>query len=56
VETTTTTDRIFREELFGPVVTVYVYKDRDAVKTLDNVINGKNHPRKTFRFNFKLIT
>ena len=40
VETSTTSDKIFTEEIFGPLVTVYVYKDKDAVKTLDNVING----------------
>jgi acyl-CoA reductase-like NAD-dependent aldehyde dehydrogenase len=40
VETSTPSDKIFREEIFGPVVTVFVYDDNDAVKTLDNVING----------------
>jgi 1-pyrroline-5-carboxylate dehydrogenase len=40
VETSTPTDKIFREEIFGPLVTIFVYKDSDAVKTLDNVING----------------
>lgn len=39
VETSTTSDKIFNEEIFGPLVSVYVYKDKDAVKTLDNVIN-----------------
>ena len=40
VETSTPTDKIFREELFGPVVTAFVYDDADAVKTLENVVNG----------------
>ena len=31
VQTTTPTDRIFQEEIFGPVVTVYVYPDKVIV-------------------------
>ena len=37
VETTTPKDRIFHEEIFGPVVTAYVYKDSDLQKTLEGV-------------------
>ena len=39
VETTSPTDKIFKEEIFGPVVTAYVYKDSDAKKILSNVPN-----------------
>ena len=28
VETTTPEDKIFKEEIFGPLLTVYVYKDK----------------------------
>jgi 1-pyrroline-5-carboxylate dehydrogenase len=37
VETSTPTDKIFREELFGPVVTAFVYKDADTKKVLHQV-------------------
>lgn len=37
VETSTPTDRIFKEELFGPVVTAYVYKDSATLDTLKRV-------------------
>merc|ERR1719278_338236 len=38
VETTTPKDKIFQEEIFGPVVTVYVYKDADAKETMQSII------------------
>jgi len=34
VQTTTPTDKIFKEEIFGPVVTVYVYPDKETMSTL----------------------
>jgi len=37
VETTTPKDPIFHEEIFGPVVTAYVYKDADCMSTLQSV-------------------
>lgn len=37
VETKSTSAPIFKEELFGPVVTVYVYKDADIASVLRNV-------------------
>ena len=37
VETSTPTDKIFHEEIFGPVVTAYVYKDADTLSTLESV-------------------
>lgn len=37
VETTSKSDKIFREELFGPVVTAYVYKDAEAKKVLSEI-------------------
>ncbi len=37
VETTSTKDKIFSEEIFGPVVTAFVYKDADLKKTVSNV-------------------
>jgi len=37
VETTTPKDKIFHEEIFGPVVTAYVYKDSDCMSTLESV-------------------
>jgi len=37
VETSTPTDKIFHEEIFGPVVTAYVYKDADTLSTLQSV-------------------
>jgi len=54
VETSTTSDKIFNEEIFGPLVSVYVYKDKDAVKTLDNVINGMI-PTASCHKNFELV-
>ena len=30
VETSTTSDRIFKEEIFGPILSAYVYKDADT--------------------------
>ena len=38
VETTSTKDKIFGNEIFGPVVTAYVYKDKDAKAMLNTVI------------------
>jgi len=38
VQTTTPEDRIFQEEIFGPLVTVYVYPDKDAKSTMKNII------------------
>jgi len=38
VQTTTPEDKIFQEEIFGPVVTVYVYKDADAKETMQSII------------------
>ncbi len=37
VETKSTSDRIFNEEIFGPVLTAYVYKDADAKAVLKAV-------------------
>ena len=31
VQTASPTDRIFQEEIFGPLVTVYVYKDKVSI-------------------------
>ena len=36
VETSSKDDRIFKEEIFGPVVTAFVYKDSEAM----NIVNG----------------
>jgi len=38
VQTTTPEDKIFQEEIFGPVVTVYVYKDAEAKETMQSII------------------
>jgi len=38
VQTTTPTDKIFQEEIFGPLVSVYVYPDKDTQSTLEDVI------------------
>ncbi len=38
VETSSTDDRIFKEEIFGPVVTAYVYKDSEAKSMLQHAI------------------
>ncbi len=37
VETKTRSARIFREEIFGPVVTAFVYPDKDAAEVLAGV-------------------
>merc|ERR1712045_44626 len=37
VQTTTPMDKIFQEEIFGPVVTVYVYPDKDCWNTLESI-------------------
>merc|ERR1711981_1033987 len=42
VETTSKDDRIFKEELFGPVVTAFVYKDADAMNMVNEI--GKDTP------------
>lgn len=42
VETTSKDAKIFKEELFGPVVTAFVYKDADAMKMVDQL--GKDTP------------
>ena len=34
VQVTTPEERIFKEEIFGPLVSVYVYKDKDCMDTL----------------------
>lgn len=34
IETSDPTDRIVREEIFGPVLTVYVYKDKNVDETM----------------------
>jgi len=39
VQTTTPKDKIFQEEIFGPVVTVYVYPDKDCKGTLESIID-----------------
>jgi 1-pyrroline-5-carboxylate dehydrogenase len=38
VQTTTPEDKCFQEEIFGPLVTVYVYKDADAKETMQSII------------------
>jgi len=38
VETNTPTDKIFGEEIFGPLVSVYVYPDSEAKETMKNII------------------
>jgi len=38
VQTTTPEEKIFQEEIFGPVVTVYVYKDAEAKETMQSII------------------
>jgi len=37
VQTTTPTEKIFQEEIFGPIVTVYVYPDKDCWSTLEAI-------------------
>jgi len=38
VQTTTPEEKIFQEEIFGPLVTVYVYPDADAKETMQSII------------------
>jgi len=38
VETKTPTDKIFQEEIFGPLVTAYVYPDSEAKQTMKDII------------------
>jgi len=38
VETTTPEDKIFQEEIFGPLLTAYVYKDAEALPTMQSII------------------
>lgn len=33
-------DKLMTEEIFGPVVTIYVYKDKDLKKAMDLVGNS----------------
>lgn len=40
VETKDPLDKIMTEEIFGPLLTVYVYKDSEVDKTVDLVINS----------------
>ena len=42
VETTDKNDKIFKEELFGPVVTAYVYKDSQAKEIVNGI--GQDTP------------
>ena len=42
VETSSKDDRIFKEEIFGPVVTAYVYPDSQAKNIVDHI--GKDTP------------
>merc|ERR1719273_2262889 len=42
VETSSKDARIFKEELFGPVVTAFVYKDADAMNIVNDI--GKDTP------------
>merc|ERR1711962_358637 len=42
VETSSKDDKIFKEELFGPVVTAFVYKDADATNIVNQI--GKDTP------------
>jgi len=37
VQTTSTDDKILREEIFGPVLTVYVYKDEEVLENLKSI-------------------
>jgi len=38
VETTTPEDKCFQEEIFGPLLTAYVYKDAEALPTMKSII------------------
>jgi len=40
VETKDPLDKIMTEEIFGPLLTVYVYKDSEVDKTVDLVISS----------------
>ena len=42
VETSSKDDRIFKEEIFGPVVTAFVYPDSQAKAIVDHI--GKDTP------------
>ena len=42
METSDKNDKIFKEELFGPVVTAFVYKDSQAKDIIENI--GKDTP------------
>jgi len=42
VQTTTPEDKIFREEIFGPILSVYVYPDQEASDVVENI--GKHTP------------
>lgn len=42
VETSSKDDRIFKEEIFGPVVTAFVYKDSEAMNIVNSI--GKDTP------------
>lgn len=37
IETLNPNDKLLKEEIFGPVLTVYVYKDNEVQKTLQHV-------------------
>jgi len=37
VQTNTPTDKTFTEEIFGPLVSIYVYPDQDAMKTVESI-------------------
>ena len=39
VETTSPADRVFKEEIFGPLLSVYVYKDGTEEETMKNIIH-----------------
>lgn len=38
VQTTSTKDKIFAEEIFGPILSAYVYKDADVKSMLQTVM------------------
>lgn len=40
VQTKDPLDRIMTEEIFGPLLTVYVYKDSEVDKTIDLVVSS----------------
>jgi len=40
VETKDPLDKIMTEEIFGPLLTVYVYKDSEVDKTVDLVVSS----------------